>query len=242
MCIRDSRTPVFGLYQICPNCGRVILPEELFCLWKRTARDNSVKCPTCNVDFLPRLYYLDFDNSDSTLHSCTLMNPLCLRRVVEDMLTWGGDTSILEENLSHKEDYWNLAAYFELVRTPKVVLQRVADEVQATEELRGLRSLMRLRTFSEDIRSPLKDIFSSSKEDKESPLLALIKQTQGEKPVINMRQSSGRRESQLPNLPISNSGIKKYFGTFFGELKRENFNKMRERQQNIDMAQSKNTI
>lgn len=101
----------------CHNCSALLYDEEIMCNWSAEDSNLNTKCHVCGKPTVPLLTIsiLQPDCSLSDPFSVPYLNPLVLRKELENILAREGDLCLADTNFvdDHPIIYWNLVWAFE---------------------------------------------------------------------------------------------------------------------------------
>lgn len=115
----------------CHNCSALLYDEEIMCNWSAEDSNLNTKCHVCGKPTVPLLTVsiLDPECSLSDPFSVPYLNPLVLRKELENILIREGDLCLADANFvnEHPIIYWNLTWTFERIgvetRLPNLCLK-----------------------------------------------------------------------------------------------------------------------
>ncbi|GLV31716.1 Calmodulin-binding protein related to a Rab3 GDP/GTP exchange protein [Carabus blaptoides fortunei] len=130
----------------CHNCSALLYDEEIMCNWSAEDSNLNTKCHVCGKPTVPLLTVsiLQPDCSLSDPFSVPYLNPLVLRKELENILAREGDLCLSDSNFvdDHPIIYWNLVWAFERANVqshlPNLCLKNSvvpSTDVLAKEEL-----------------------------------------------------------------------------------------------------------
>lgn len=99
----------------CHNCSNLLYDEDIMANWSAEDSNLNTICQTCNKQTVPFLTVNVNDLNDP--FSVPYLNPLVLRKELENILSQEGDLSLAEPKfvLEHPIIYWNLVWTFERI-------------------------------------------------------------------------------------------------------------------------------
>ncbi|XP_030380692.1 DENN domain-containing protein Crag isoform X2 [Scaptodrosophila lebanonensis] len=170
----------------CHNCSVLIYDEEIMSGW--TAEDSNLNttCYACNkltVPFLGvQITRFDEGQSKTTLNSLTVpyLNPLVLRKELENILTQEGDMALIKPNFveEHPIIYWNLLWLMERIES-KTHLPELC--LPATDDQEDVDPLTKVKTVHIQC---LWDNLGLHSEASGPPMYILYRETQPTSPLI----------------------------------------------------------
>ncbi|XP_050303114.1 DENN domain-containing protein Crag isoform X2 [Anthonomus grandis grandis] len=103
----------------CHNCNRLLYDEDIMANWSAEDSNLNTLCQACNKPTVPLLTVSLSGRETKTCDpfSVPYLNPLVLRKELENILTLEGDLSISESKFidEHPIIYWNLVWTFERI-------------------------------------------------------------------------------------------------------------------------------
>lgn len=103
----------------CHNCSALLYDEEIMSNWSAEDSNLNTRCHVCEKPTVPLLTVsiLQPDNVVSEPFSVPYLNPLVLRKELENILQREGDLCLAEPNFvsEHPIIYWNLVWTFERI-------------------------------------------------------------------------------------------------------------------------------
>ncbi|KAL1505338.1 hypothetical protein ABEB36_004927 [Hypothenemus hampei] len=103
----------------CHNCGHLLYDEEIMANWFAEDSNLNTLCNACNKPTVPLLTVIvsGSDSNNSDPFSVPYLNPLVLRKELENVLFQEGDLSISSSKFieEHPIIYWNLIWTFERI-------------------------------------------------------------------------------------------------------------------------------
>lgn len=124
----------------CHNCSALLYDEDIMSNWSAEDSNLNTLCQACNKPTVP-LLTLSVNqpgNSVSEPFSVPYLNPLVLRKELENILTQEGDLSLAEAKFveNHPIIYWNLVWTFERINVqshlPNLCLKNRVDNQNKT--------------------------------------------------------------------------------------------------------------
>lgn len=111
----------------CHNCSVLLYDEEIMSGWSAEDSNLNTTCHACNkltVPFLSVRFNVNDtkkDNNKPPMENLTIpyLNPLVLRKELENILTQEGDLSLIKPNFveEHPIIYWNLLWIMERIES-----------------------------------------------------------------------------------------------------------------------------
>ncbi|XP_005182820.1 DENN domain-containing protein Crag isoform X1 [Musca domestica] len=109
----------------CHNCSVLLYDEEIMSGWSAEDSNLNTTCHACNKPTVPnlsvRIIVQDASKTDEKVIETNVpyLNPLVLRKYLENILTQEGDLALLKANFveEHKIVYWNLLWIMERIES-----------------------------------------------------------------------------------------------------------------------------
>lgn len=127
----------------CHNCNRLLYDEEIMSNWSAEDSNLNTLCQACNKPTVPLLTITvtgaEIENCDP--FSIPYLNPLVLRKELENILTQEGDLSISDSKFidDHPIIYWNLIWAFERINVhthlPNLYIKNRVDAQSNSREM-----------------------------------------------------------------------------------------------------------
>lgn len=108
----------------CHNCSVLLYDEEIMSGWSAEDSNLNTTCDACNkltVPFLSVHFVNTIDGDDNRTNDLTIpyLNPLVLRKELENILNQEGDLALLKANFveEHPIIFWNLLWIMERIES-----------------------------------------------------------------------------------------------------------------------------
>lgn len=129
----------------CHNCSALLYDEEIMANWSSEDSNLNTKCHVCDKPTVPLLTVNILTDSQLTEpFSVPYLNPLVLRKELENILTREGDLCLTHDSFvtEHPIIYWNLVWTFERINVqthlPNLILKhKVVSEEKKMENGEG---------------------------------------------------------------------------------------------------------
>lgn len=121
----------------CHNCSALLYDEEIMASWSSEDSNLNTKCHVCEKPTVPLLTInVITEGQFGDPFSVPYLNPLVLRKELENILTREGDLCLKSDQFvtEHPIIYWNLIWTFERINVqthlPNLSLKKVVAETQ----------------------------------------------------------------------------------------------------------------
>jgi hypothetical protein len=142
---------IFLAYDYCPNCLKrkskaKLTIEEILGGFKKDRSSYYTVCNLCLVKVYPRLYMINTKHQTlDNIEWVNLISPAVLLKEVDNLIRNNGDkyfyTSEYFRHKDHKQIFWNIVFYFQLLKLPRFVLYILRDEAKITKLIDHLDEL-----------------------------------------------------------------------------------------------------
>jgi hypothetical protein len=129
---------MFLTYDYCPNCLKKksrskLTIEEILGGFKKDRSSYYSVCSVCLVKVYPRLYMINTKNESlDNIEWVNFISPAVLLKEVDNLIRNNGDkyfyTSEYFRHKDHKQIFWNMVFYFQLLNLPRFVMYILRDE------------------------------------------------------------------------------------------------------------------